>query len=219
MIHLSKLILPASLSCLAAIAGAQTKLDRQLSYLDFGIQGVGQLTGTVTGPVPIPAFDQGSNVTEKPSSTVGFLGTLRYTPRPYLGAEFNGSYARYTEDFTYIRNGASTLFQIQTQANEFTFGYLVTPPYAVFGLKPYASAGVGAVRFKPTSGGGQNAPTDARAAFYYNLGVQKDVYGRYGVRLGYRQVFFTAPDFYQNFLTVNKYTSTKEPLFGVYARF
>lgn len=218
-LRLSKLIPAALPLSLAALAGAQTKLDRQLSYIDFGLQAVGQFTGTVSGTVAIPATDRGQNVTQNPSSTVGFLGTLRYSPRPYLGAEFNGSYARINENFTYVQNGAATLFPIQAQANEFTFGYLVTPPYAIYGLKPYASAGVGLIRFKPTAGGGQGAPTDARAAYYFNLGLQKDITGRYGVRVGYRQVFYTAPDFYQNYLTINKATSTKEPLIGVYVRF
>ncbi len=214
MIRPFKLILAASFASLSLSAAAQTKLDRQLSYVDLGVQAVGQLTGTVTGPVTIPAFNEGGTVSQFASNTVGALVTIRYSPKPYLGAEFNGSYARFTENYTAAPG------QIQTQANEFTFGYLVTPPYAIFGLKPYASAGVGLMRFAPTAGGGQNAPSEGRPAFYGNIGVQKDLFGsRYGVRVGYRQVIYIAPDFYQNYLTINKYTSTKEPLFGFYARF
>ena len=169
----------------------------------------------------IPAVDQGQVVSQNASSTVGALVTLRYSPRPYLGAEFNGSYSRYTENFVYTPEPiGDQLFQIQTQANEFTFGYLVEPPYAIFGVKPYASAGVGLMRFAPTAGGGQQAPSMARPAYYYNLGVQQDIGGgRFGLRVGFRQVFFTAPDFYQNYLTINKRVATSEPVFGVYVHF
>ncbi len=214
-----KLSLAASLLTFAAGASGQsgsgqTRFDRQLSYIDLGLQGIGQFTKTVSGPVLVPAVDTGVVVTQNPSSTVGGLLTIRYSPRPYLGVELNGSYARYTENFNV------SPFQIQTQANEFTFGYLVTPPYAVFGLKPYASVGGGVMRFAPTRGGGQQAPAIGRPAYYYSVGVQKDIIPeRFGLRAGFRQVFFTAPDFYQNYLTINKSTSTAEPLVGFYLRF
>ena len=192
----------------------QTRFDRQLSYVDLALQGVGQFTKTVSGPITIPAVDTGVTVTQNASNTFGGLATLRYSPRPYLGVELNASYARYTENFSVEP------LQIQTQANEFTFGYLITPPYAIFGLKPYASAGAGLMRFAPTRGGGQQAPSIGRPAYYYNVGLQKDLIpDRFGLRVGFRQVFFTAPDFYQNYLAINKTTSTTEPLVGFDLRF
>ena len=209
-----KFIAAASVAFFSLAAAAQTKLDRQLSYIDLGLQAAGQFTSSTSGTVTIPAVDQGQVVTQSASSTVGGLVTLRYSPRPYLGAEFNGSYARYTENYNVAP------IQIQTQANEFTFGYLVEPPYSIFGVKPYASAGGGLMRFAPTAGGGQEAPSMARPAYYYNLGVQQNVLGdRFGVRIGFRQVFYTAPDFYQNYLTINKHVASSEPVFGFYVHF
>ena len=199
------LVVPA-----AAQTEAVSKTDQRLSYLDFAIQGVGQITRNVSGPITIPATDEGTSVSQSASTTLGGLFTIRYSPRPYIGAEFNAGYARYTENYSVPP------YQIQTQANELTVGYLVTPPYNIFGVKPYASAGVGAIRFAPTAGGGQGAPSQARAAYYYNLGVQKDVLSHFGLRIGFRQAFFIAPDYYQNYLTINKHTSTAEPLIGFY---
>ena len=184
-----------------------------LSNVDLGVQGGGEFTKSVTGPVTIPADDQGTIITQTSSNTFGALGTLRYAPRPYLGAEFNGSYIRYTEGFNVPP------YQIQTQANEFTFGYLVTPPYTIFATKPYASVGGGLIRFAPTRGGGEGAPSEGRGAVYYNLGVQHDFYANFGVRVGFRQVFYTAPDYFQNYLTINKRTLTSEPVIGFYLRF
>ncbi len=197
-----------------ATAAAQTSLDRQLQYLDFGVQAIGQFTGSVSGPVVLPAVDSGALVSQNASSTVAALGTLRYTPRPYLGVEFNGSYGRFTEDYSVAP------FQIQTEVNEFTFGYVVTPPYRIFGVKPYASVGAGTIRFAPTKGGGQGAPSEARLGEYYNVGIQKEILSdNFGVRVGFRQLFYEAPDFVQNYLTINKHTVTSEPMIGFYLRF
>lgn len=226
MIRSFKFILAATFVTSATCAVAQnTKLQQQLSRIDLGVQAVGQFNKTVSGPVLAPGNNTGDVLSENGSNTVGALVTIRYTPKPYVGLEFNGGYARYTETFGVV-SGSTTApaafsgLQIQTQANEFTLGYLVTPPYTIFGLRPYASAGAGSIRFAPTRGGGQNAPTQARAAYYYNLGVQKDIVGSYfGVRAGYRQVFFLAPDFLENYLTIKKHTSTSEPMIGFYLRF
>ena len=213
--HLLAAFCLASLSGIAAAqSSSTTKLQQQLSYVDLGVHGIGQFTSSTSGPITIPAADVGTTVSQSASTTVGALVTLRYAPRPYLGAEFNGSYARFTEQYSVPP------FQIQTQVNEFTLGYLVTPPYTVFGLKPYASAGGGIVRFAPTKGGGQGAPSEGVPGYYYNLGVQKIVLSdNFGVRVGFRQLFYTAPDFYQNYLTINKRTSTFEPMIGFYLRF
>ena len=209
-----KLVPAAFLGLLTAGASAQTKLDQQLANIDFGVQATGEFTGTVSGPITIPAFNEGTTVTQSGSNTVGALVTIRYSPKPYLGAEFNGSYARFTENFNV------TPFQIQNEVNEFTFGYLVIPPYTVFGVKPYVSAGGGVIRFAPTAGGGEQAYAEARPGIYYNVGVQKDLPdSHFGVRVGFRELFYTAPDFYQNYLAINKHTSTSEPMFGFYLRF
>ena len=214
MIRSSQLALFASLLLGATGALAQTKLQRQLAHVDVGVHAVGEFSSSSTGPVTIPASDQGQVVTISPSNTVGALVTIRYAYKPYLGAEFNGGYSRYSENLTVQP------LTIQTQVDEFSFGYLVTPPYTLFGVRPYASAGAGGLRFAPTKGGGQGAPNEGRLALYYNLGVQKDVYrNSVGVRVGFRQLFYTAPDFYQNYITINKRATTSEPMFGFYVRF
>lgn len=184
MIRSFKLFLVAGLLLSVSGAVAQTKLQQQLSYIDFGVQGVGEFSKAVSGvptiPSPLPAAN--TVVTLSPSNTVGALITIRYAPHPYMGAEFNGGYSRYTEDFNVQP------FAIQTQVDEFTFGYLVMPPYTILGVKPYASAGIGGMRFGPTRGGGEGAPSIGRFAQYYSVGIQKDIVpGTFGVRAGFRQ--------------------------------
>jgi hypothetical protein len=206
----------------AATAVAQTDagipespLVKQLHKFDLGISGVGIYNTTVSGPVSSPVANQpSSNVTQFGSNTAGALVTIRYVAKPYVGLEFNYGYARYTENYS-----VSPL-QIQTKASEVTFGYIATPPHEIFGLQPYIGAGAGTQAFTPTPHGGQGAPEQARATYYYTLGVQKALgEGHFGLRAGFRELFFLDPDFGQNYLTITKHANTYEPQIGFYLRY
>lgn len=209
-------VLTILLSVLGPLAGstargqATTTLDRQLSRLDVGVSGVGQFTGSVSGTNYLK-----QPLTVSPSSTLGALVTVRYTKSPYIGAEFNYGYARYTENFSqYIVGGA------QTKAAEYTVGYVAHPPKLIFGAHPFLGGGLGVISYKPTSSGGQGLPAQAVAAYYYAVGVENNVFSEhFGIRAQVRQVFFTAPDFFQNYLTIEKHTSTFEPGIGFYIKF
>ena len=200
----------------SAAAGAQvTALEKQLSRIDLGISGVGSFTRDVSGPLvrPVSPSDP-AVVSESASNTVGAMVNLRYVAKPFVGFEFNYVYARYKETFN------TSPFGIQTTANEYTLGYIATPNHPIFGFEPFASAGLGSIQFKPTRGGGQGAPVQARAAYYYSAGLQHEYFSSHlGLRAGFRQVFFLAPDFLQNYLTIKKHTITSEPTIGFYLRF
>jgi hypothetical protein len=217
---------------IGAAAHAQTEappptpLQRQLEKLDLSIQGNGVYNNKVSGTVVsgIGADNQGEAMTQFGSNTLGALISIHYPAKPYFGLEFNYSFARYTENYegpaisTFLPNGI-TNFQVQTKVNEYTFGYLVTPAYTIFGLRPFASAGAGPMAFKPTPGGGQEEPEKARIAYYYSLGVTKDVSPHFGLRVGFRELFFLDPDFGQNYLTILKHATTLEPTAGFYIRY
>jgi hypothetical protein len=209
------------LVCAAGAASAQTTpLGRQLARVDFGISGAGIFNRQVSGPIlPNGAPNYNTTLTQFGSNTLGALGTIRYVARPYIGFEFNYGFARYTENYSPAPNGAS-LFQIQTTHNEYTLGYVATPPHTIFGLQPFVSAGAGSIDFKPTAGGGEGVPIQARAVYYYNVGLQEEFpNSHFGVRASFRQLFFLAPDYGQNYLTIKRRTITSEPTFGFYARF
>ncbi|MDE3105745.1 MAG: hypothetical protein KGK08_11260, partial [Acidobacteriota bacterium] len=193
----------------AQAAAVVTPLDRQLARIDFAIDGVGQLTKSVSGTNYVQ-----QPLTQKASTTTGLVATLRYTRSPLVGLEGNFGYARYTENFSqYVIGGA------QTKANEYTLGWLFHTPQA-FGLKPFVSAGAGTIAFKPTPNGGQGLPEKARMAYYYSAGVDDMLLSNhFGVRVLVRQVFFKAPDFGQNYLTINQHTYTFEPGFGFFLKF
>jgi hypothetical protein len=184
-------------------------LSRQLSRVDLAVSGVGQFTGGVSGTNYL-----NQPLTQDASNTLGALVTLRYIKSPLIGFEGNYGYARYTENFSaYVIGGA------QTKASEYTLGYVAHLPTFV-GLQPYVSAGAGSIAFRPTPNGGQGLPVQARAAYYYSAGVENTVFSsHFGIRAQVRQVFFKAPDFGQNYLTINKRTSTFEPGIGIFLRF
>lgn len=222
MIRNVSFVLAAALLGSFVSAGAQqtpppTFLDKQLARMDLGISGAGLFTPTVSGPVnPKGVAPVGDDfLTVNASNTVGVLVNLRYVVKPYVGAEFNYTYARYTENFSY----PPPTLGVQTQSNEYSVGYLVTPPHTFLGLQPFASAGVGTMEFKPTPHGGQSLDKQARMVYYYSVGLQTDISPHFGVRAAFRQAFFLAPDFGQNYFTINQHTSTYEPTAGFYLRF
>ena len=202
-----------SLGVLAtAQAGAQaqtiTALDRQLSRLDLAVSGAGYFNTKTSGTNYL-----GQALVDDPGNTLGALVQIRYVAKPYVGLEFNFGYARFTQNF-------STIGGVQSNADEYTFGYVVHPGFSVLGLTPFASVGAGSVANKPTPGGGQGLLTQARAAYYYDLGVDDMYLGpHFGLRAQFRQVISLAPDYGQNYLTIKQRTITSEPAFGVFLKF
>jgi hypothetical protein len=56
--------------------------------------------------------------------------------------------------------------------------------------------------------------------YYYAVGAEKSVLSpHFGLRVQLRQTFFKAPDFGQNYLTIQQHTWTFEPGAGFYLKF
>jgi hypothetical protein len=192
----------------------QTEWDRQLDRLELGATAIGIITKGVSGTNTLNPPNQ-MVVNQDGSTTVGILATLRYTKSPLIGLEANYSFARYTENFSaYIIGGA------QTRVNEYSLGWVFHLPNLLT-TQPYVSVGAGTTGFHPTAGGGQGLPFQYRATYYYNVGLDKALFGskNFGARVAMRQVFFKAPDFGQNYLTIDRQTNTLEPSLGFYLKF
>jgi hypothetical protein len=220
-------------------AAPPTAFEKQIDKIDLSISGAGIYNRSATGPVlstaasnycfvssptAAPTNCGADNVTQFGSNTLGALVSIHFPIKPYFGLEFNYGYARYTENYegpavTTFAPPGTTDFAIQTRATEYTFGYLVTPPYTIYGLQPFASGGFGPTAFKPTKLGGQEEPEQARMTYYYSLGFQKDTSPHFGFRAGFRELFFLGPDYGQNYLTILKRTTTLEPTVGFYLRY
>ncbi len=219
------LLLTAAGSTAKAQTSQNPELDRQLSRIDLGIVAVGvfntESNGTAlvaTNPGTSPSGTVPTHVNLSPGQTAGAVVTLRYIAKPFVGFEGNYGYARYTDTFTPF--GAQANAGVQQNATEYTLGYVVHARKQYFGLTPFASAGLGTIAFRPTPGGGLALPKQARAAYYFSIGAETTVFSpHFGVRVLYRQVFFKAPDFETNYLTIQQHTSTYEPGFGFFLRF
>lgn len=198
-----------------------TAFDRQLARIDLGVSGAGSFTTNTTGNSYLPQL-----IVLKPSTTLGALVQLRYTKSPLLGLEINYGFVRYTDDFT-VSNTTGTppgnvpyVLGAQTKASEYSVGYVVHAPGTYFGVKPFAGVGVGGLYFTPTGGGGQGLPKQPRGVYFYEVGAEAPVLSpNFGVRLQFRQQFFGAPDYNQNYLATNKRSVTTQPTFGFFLRF
>lgn len=218
---LAGVILIASFSA-AAQSPTVTPLEKQLARIDFGVSGVGEFNKAVTGPITASGPNVGQTVSAQGSNTMGALVTVRYIAKPYMGFEGSYSYARYTEAFggSGTASFVSSPYNVQTNVDEETLGYIVTPPHTIFGLQPFASAGAGTIKFKPTSHGGQGERQQYRMGYYWSAGLQQEYNeGKFGLRAFVRQTIFLAPDFGDNYLTILKHASTFEPGVGFYFRF
>jgi hypothetical protein len=218
MLKQSRILLAAfalslmSSTAMHAQAATQTPVQKFLSHIDVGLNGTGVFTKSTTGPVTSSsATNPGAIVTQEASNTFGALFTLRATKSPYVGLEGNIGYQRFTESYSCcnLQGGA------QTNAYEYTFGYVVHPPHEILGAKPFASVGAGTTAFRPTVNGGQGLSTQARATYYYSAGVDVPAFTDFfSVRLGFRQLFYLAPDFGQKYITTKQRTITSEPVIG-----
>jgi hypothetical protein len=219
------------LLCLLATLAAPTAkaqesqhpaLDKQLDRVDLAVSGVGSLNRNSSGTAVVDG--EPTTVDLHPGNTVGVLVTLRYIKSPLLGFELNYGQARYTDTFTPFGIlpppgqppvGAG----VQQNTAEYTVGY-VAHLHPLFGVKPFAAAGLGTLAFRPTPGGGEGLIKQARAGYYYAIGAEQTVFSpHFGIRVQIRQVFFKAPDFETNYLTIQQHTSTFEPGVGFFLRF
>jgi hypothetical protein len=218
----SLVLLPATRLAAQDEPAAETRTEKFLERFDLAVEGAGELTNTASGVEQRDATTTKTVLTIKPSRTVGELGTLRYTAKPWVGFEFNFGNQRYTENYTFVPPPGLNILTggAQVGVHEITWGYVAHPPHTLFGLQPYVGLGGGTMAFHPTRGGGQGLPYQYRAAYYYTAGVDGQFpNSHFGMRLGFRQLIYLTPDFLQNYLTITRRVRTSEPNVGFYVRF
>lgn len=200
-------------------AAPQTRLDKFASHFDLAASGIGEFDTSVSGRVMNSVSPSTQTLSQQQYRVVaGAMGTLRAQRSPWVGGEFNYRWAKYTYTFNFT--DPSLNFYTQNTANEFTLGYIAHPNRELLGLKPFLGAGAGTVEFKPSRSSGSGLPVQARAAYYYTVGGDKPIYGdTFGLRVGFRQVFYLAPDFGQNYLLIKKEAISSEPTLGLYVHF
>jgi opacity protein-like surface antigen len=206
----------------AASAQATTPpstFERAMSHVDLGVLGEGEFTKSTSGTNYL-----GQSEFLQPSNTLGYLISVSVVKSPLVGLQLNYGYARYSQNFTLGKSTLTTtpaqFFGVQSNAKEYSLGYLAHARRKYFGVTPFAGAGIGTIKFTPTTNGGEGFKQQYRATYFYNLGVETYVLGDHlGARGGFRQQFYNAPDFLTNYVTDNKRTISSEPFLGVFLRF
>jgi opacity protein-like surface antigen len=192
--HLPVLLAAAAFSAGTALA-QEVVYKSEASAQFFG----GFTSGTWYRGVQQTATDSG-----------GVLANYRFFFNDYNGVEFNYGYTPDTQKFF----GYPGFAAVKTDSHEATVDYVLR--YPVHRVKPFALVGTGALVFDPRNG----PPTvQARAAFVYGAGLDVGFAKRCFMRLQYRGLVYSSPDFNTYYLGPDRITHRAEPSIGFGFRF
>jgi opacity protein-like surface antigen len=176
---------------------------------EISVQGTGLFTQSTSG----------NGTAYSTTETGGLLGTYRYHLNHWIAAE--GAYGYNLDSQKYLVS--SSEFRIQSGIHQVT-GSLVfnLPSRASSKLNPYFLAGGGALMFEPT--GNQfntlsGAQGQTKGVFVYGAGLNYAIRKRLSLRLEYRGLVYSAPDFGFGALNTNSLTHTAVPSVGLTYRF
>ena len=161
----------------------------------------------------------GQNITDSPTYSAGYLLNYRLHLNDWAAVEVNYAHTRYTQ--TYSGGTGFTNSWTQANAKEITTAFVFQFWSRFNGrLQPFAEAGTGGLFWSPVGAGSVGGPFNQnRAVLLYGGGFDWKAFGHFGLRLGYRGLFFTAPDFNVNGQFTNARTQMKEPYAGITYRF
>jgi opacity protein-like surface antigen len=185
----SKLILITVLA-LGSLAHAQG-FASHLS-IGVGVQGIFP-AGTFTRST---AINFGNANTQSTSNSAGAIGGVRYDFGRHSALDVAVTVNRDTEYFFSGSNGSGFISSIQTNNAEIIGSYIFRLPSNAH-VKPYTMLGGGAVRFSPN--GVETATgvpqTETKAAFAYGFGTDFTMSEHLSLRLQYRGLVRSEPDF------------------------
>ena len=159
-------------------------------------------------------------VTLKPTSSLAFVGGLRFRFTPRQSLEINIGRTHNSQLFTVAPN----TFRITTGVAEYTGAYVLSP-FSGKRWEPFIFGGAGALRFRPNTtyiDGFQasfGAASETALAFLYGVGAMYQVIGPLGLRLEYRGLIYKEPDFKIPRLFTAAHGHMAEPALGIVFRF
>lgn len=161
----------------------------------------------------------GQDITDSPTYSWGYLINYRYHFNDWGAIEVNYAHTRYTQFYS----GGTGLINSWTQAStkEATMAF-VFHHFSRFNgrLRPFAEGGIGGVDWSPVAAGSVGGPfSQSRPVLLYGGGIDWKWFGHFGLRAGYRGMFFTAPDFTVNGQFTNARAQMREPYAGLTYRF
>jgi opacity protein-like surface antigen len=160
----------------------------------------------------------GNGINQSADDAPGVLFTYRYFFTNHQGLELNYAYSQLDEQFTPTTSTSlANKLGMSANTNEANLSYVVRLG-ARHRLRPFASAGLGALVFSPVSSftvNGASGGTFATPDFVYSAGVELALSRRVSFRLGYRAHVYQTPDFGVPALSTNTVSYMSEPFGGL----
>jgi opacity protein-like surface antigen len=153
-----------------------------------------------------------NGVSESPQNSAGVMVGLRRYERPWRGYEVTYSFNHANYDFS-----GTTLQSVLANAHTVTADYVVSFPFPGVGIRPFLLGGGGLVVIAPQGGG--NGGTETKAVFSYGGGLDWRLVPHIGLRVQYRGLLYSAPEFTSAFSSTSNFTRTAEPMAGLYLKF
>lgn len=177
---------------------AHTKLSSQVT-----LQGSGMFARSVTD----------SDVTYKPTSSVGASVGYRYNFTHWLGVEGDYDYFRDSQKYALSNTSVSlkTNVNVVTGAAVFNLPNPLTKKFQSFAL-----VGGGAMIFRPTDG---SIDFQTRNVIVFGGGVDIPVTRRIAIRAQAKTFLYKAPDFQTADLKIDKFTQAMVPSIGFVYKF
>jgi opacity protein-like surface antigen len=164
----------------------------------------------------LPSQTTGNGIFQRPTSSVGFLGTVQYSIAPKFSLEAN--WERTSDSQKYTTGGL--FYQVSSDVTEFT-GSLVVRPFRRGHWEPFLLGGAGILAFGPSSTDVDGITTSIGAvrqiqpAILYGVGTDYRVTPNFAFRLQYRGLFYQPPDFKVPYLFSGGRGHMAEPAIGV----
>jgi opacity protein-like surface antigen len=162
----------------------------------------------------------GNGVTQIPTTNVGFLGTARFRFAKKSTLEVNWGHGDDSQNYV----TASLQYRIPATISEFTGAYVFTP-METKRFKPFLLVGGGVLVFNPNNllidqvAQSSQGVRQTRPAVLYGGGVDYRLISFLALRLQYRGLFYSSPDFSQPGLFTGGRGHIAEPAIGLVIRF
>jgi outer membrane immunogenic protein len=167
-------------------------------------------------PAVLSKHSQGNGTLLTPTQTIGVVGSLglRLSRRTSL----EGSFGHARNSQNYASGGAN--YRIQATVTEFS-GALVVRAFQAGKFRPFVLGGAGGLVFNPNAtfidDNAQNlgAVRQTRVGFLYGAGLDYGLVSRFSLRLQYRGLVYSAPDFKVQNLFTSSRGHLAEPSLGI----
>lgn len=181
------------------------------SQTDIGLSGYATFTSSSTG----------MGLKQTPTNSYGGMIEVRHIAKPLLGYEMTFSFNPNDQKYAPIAGSCGLTCQnpvtsITNKAMEFTVDYVASK--RIGNLRPFVVGGLGFYISVPgDTPFGNN--TSIRGVYVAGGGADFDLSSHFGVRGQIRDNFYKAPNISSIYPATGVFTSSLEPMGGVYYRF